>query len=209
MSPFQPTNCSAALEWLHARLDGDASALPDAMRFHLEDCLTCRERFRAAELFLGSRRVVVPAPIQLTERVVAAIKREVAHRRRNRFSVWTGIAAIAACVALWFGTRPPGPNDLTGIEPAQHRATAPPTFDVGEVGGAMASLSRRTAADIAEQGRLLLPDVAIPATLPKIEGTARPLDEARNGLTEGFEPVTSSARRAFGLLSAFAVETKN
>jgi hypothetical protein len=51
--------------------------------------------------------------------------------------------------------------------------------------------------------------VAIPATLPTFEAAARPLDEARSGLAESLEPVTASTRRTFGLLSAFAVDSKD
>ena len=43
----------------------------------------------------------------------------------------------------------------------------------------------------------MLPDVAVAApTWPDLEPAAAPLADARQGLAEGFEPLTTSARRA-------------
>lgn len=210
MARSQPTDCSAAIDRLQARLDGDCTALSEPIQLHIDACPTCRERFRAADLLLRTLRSTPPVTFQLTDRVVSSIHRDATRRRHGWRVVWSAWAAVAASVAIWWITRTPGSNGTVPVETdrPQTMAIASTTIDVGGVGGAFASVPFRTAAELAGRGHHLLPNVAIPATLPAVDGTSRPLDEARNGLAEGFEPVTVSARRAFGLLAAFSVAPK-
>ena len=67
----------------------------------------------------------------------------------------------------------------------------------------MAALTNHTAGETVESTRWLVPKVSAPE-LPKvdlesIEPATGPLREAGEGVSAGLEPVTNSARRAFGL----------
>src|SRR5207244_1019716 len=101
-----------------------------------------------------------------------------------------------------------GPDGTTGrrddgttaeLVPSSRRPVVPSSLREGfaEAGGALAALTRRTAEEAAGRGRLLLPDVAVPDPWPAV--AALPLGGARQGLAEGLEPVTTSARRAVSL----------
>jgi hypothetical protein len=69
-----------------------------------------------------------------------------------------------------------------------------------EAGSALAGLTRRAAAETVDNGRVLVPPVEVPLVLDiRLEPAARPLDVARQGLSEGFEPVATSARRAVNM----------
>jgi hypothetical protein len=85
-------------------------------------------------------------------------------------------------------------------------APAPPSLreNVEEATSAVASLTRRTAGETVEQGRLLLPAVSLPA--PEQAALAEPLEppveslrQAGQGVTTSLAPVTTSARRAVDL----------
>ena len=99
------------------------------------------------------------------------------------------------------GTNPP----VASSEPV--KTPAPPSIrdSVAEVGSAVASVTRRTAGDTVEQALQWLPTVPTPALSESsvleqtLDPPARSLREAGQGVSAGFEPVTSSARRALDL----------
>src|SRR5436190_12650616 len=95
MTASEPPDCRNALDRLQTFLDGDPAPLSDVVRAHLNACATCRDRFRAAE---GLRNAVVTAttisPL-LTERWVAAVRRDAARRRHVRRFGWATAGGIA------------------------------------------------------------------------------------------------------------------
>jgi hypothetical protein len=201
-----PAACAAALAFLQRRLDGDPAVPPPAVATHLAECADCRERFRAATaLEAALARLDRPGPpALLTERLVSRVR---AHARRRRRWFWTAGATLAASVALavWLarpGPVPAPPPDAPDMPAVVHDAspTAPPTLRQGftEAGEAVVSLTRRTAREAVGVGRQLVPDVPLPPAPwpPTVETAALPLDDARQALADGFEPVATSARRA-------------
>jgi hypothetical protein len=80
-----------------------------------------------------------------------------------------------------------------------------PRDSVAEAGSAVASLSRLARDETVEQTRMLLPVATAPlqldgATLPApLDPSAQSLREAGRGVSEGLQPVTTSARRAWDL----------
>jgi hypothetical protein len=75
---------------------------------------------------------------------------------------------------------------------------------MAEAGDAVAALTTRTAEEALEPARHFLPVVAAtpPAPKPAVDAGVRksdPLTEVGQTVSAGLEPVTDSARRAFGL----------
>src|SRR5262245_53958587 len=201
MTPFAPDpTCEPALQALQRRLDGEFPRLAPDVEAHLEICTDCRERFRLARSLIAvfPPRYDAAEPSSIwTERLVGAI---VADRRRRRIkrlgAAWAMAAAVLATVWL---VRPMAPN---GTLPVVSNDTSAPGFraDFAEAGSALAGLTRRAAEETVGQGRVLVPPVEVPLVLDiRLEPAARPLDRARQGLTDGFEPVATSARRAVSL----------
>jgi hypothetical protein len=200
------------LDFLQRRLDG-GGAMPPVVEAHLTACADCRARFRAAQVLdTALARLAPPAPPALfTERLVAGVQDDY---RRRRLWRWQTAGALAACVALavWLSwprpERPaPGPSVPDSpqvVQEGPRPADAPPTLGQGlaEAGEAVVELTRRAAAEAVGEGRQLLPGVPVPSALsapplgPAFDLAAGPLDDARQALTDGFEPVTTSARRA-------------
>jgi predicted anti-sigma-YlaC factor YlaD len=209
-------NCPEAQAWLQRRLDGEA---PDgaALEGHLAACPACREAHAAAQRLLdGLRRRVAPQPpADLVGRIVTGVLADRARRRlRRRLLYGAGLStALAAAVllAVWLVSparpRPGGTDSGTvagGSVPP--KAAVPSLQDqVSAAGLAVAALTRRAADETVGTTRLLLPDVSLPAArepepaAPAPGDSARSLQEVKQGVSAGFEPVATSARRAFSL----------
>jgi predicted anti-sigma-YlaC factor YlaD len=195
-----PTECAAALAVLHRRLDGDAVDVPPAVAAHVAGCADCRGRFAAAgRLAAALEASVLPTPPRLlTERIIAAAIAD--GRRRARLRHWPlAAAALAAAVLLALGLSRPSNQQSKTVTPGPEivRGQAPDLRkNLAEAGEAVASLTRRAAAEAVGAGRGLVPAVPAPPWPPAIEPTAQPLGDAGVALANGFEPVTTSARRA-------------
>jgi predicted anti-sigma-YlaC factor YlaD len=213
--PEPPDPCAAADEALQRFLDGAAEPDSPALQRHWHNCRDCRERFAAARRLRDAlaRRQVPPEPSALlTERIVVAVVRDGQRRDRRR---WLAGAALAAAVLLAIGVtwprRPPG-GEVVQIEPPATRPgethTLPlPSLRAGlaEAGTAVVGLTRRTVDETVGTSTLLravplnpLPDPSDWAEA--FQPAAQSLGVARQGLAEGLEPVTTSARRAARLL---------
>ena len=188
---------------MQRRLDGEPAPLTPDVEDHLSVCPDCRERFRLA----GSLIAVLPPrydaaePSSIwTERLVAAIFTDGRRRQVRRLGVaWALAAGVLA--AVWLA-RPVPPTSSDGMPPVVVKDRRPPDLraNFAEAGSALAALTRRAAVETVGQGRVLVPPVDVPAVLDiTLEPATRPLDHARQGLTEGFEPVATSARRAVSL----------
>jgi hypothetical protein len=199
--PEQPISreCATALDRLQRRLDGESADLPTGVVAHVARCADCRQRFAAARL-LATTPVPPdpPVPSQLTERIVGEVLANVRHRRRDWPVALAGLAAMIA-LAVWIGRAivpaPPAPAPELVFE---HPTSGPNLRDnVTEAGEAVASLTRRTAANAAGALDWSLP--AEPPTwwaMPTLQAPALPLDDAGAAIADGFEPVATSARRA-------------
>jgi hypothetical protein len=194
--PPTPLECAAALDLLQRRLDGEAVILPVDIAAHVGGCTDCRERFAVAQHL--STAPAPPVPADLANRIVQAVVRDGRRRRLARWSVVGVAAAVAVGVWLARPTSPtPAPPERPGPDLVREPSGPAPNLrqDFAEAGEAVASLTRRTAADAVGAGKQLLPTVPVPPW-PDLEPAARPFEDAGQALADGFEPVTTSARRA-------------
>jgi hypothetical protein len=203
----QPSpECASAVDVLHRWLDGEAPGVSPEVAAHAALCPECGGRFAAmGQLSAGLIRVAAPTPVPagLADRIVVNVLADFRRRKTaRRRTVWLAGAALAAAVlaAVWLIR--PGPTPAPGPPAAQEMVLrdgpAPdPRRDILDAGEAFAALTRRAADEIADAGRQLLPDVP-PAAAPS--EPVRPLDDARAGLADGFEPLATSARRAARLV---------
>jgi hypothetical protein len=211
---------------LQRRLDGDPGIADGDLERHRAECPHCRQLDAAAgRLEVGLRLLSVPAAASdLTDRIVAAVLADRRQRRsqRRRVLAYAGLAASLLLVAIgyaWvrsrstptpFPTAPPvlvqAPGIPQELKPAEGSRSLHDSME--EASSAVVSLTRRTAGDTVGQTRMLLPET-VPApflagadALPRdlVQGKpAQSLHEAGRGVSSGFEPVTTSARRAFDL----------
>lgn len=207
-------SCSVYLDASQRRWDGEAVDEHD-LRDHLTQCPICREWAEAVRRFddrlaLGQQE---PPAAERTTRIVNAVLFDRRARHRRQFRLVLG-AAVAAGILLallvrsaWLPTQS-GVRDLpqqTVIEqpaPEQPRFSGPPLRDsLAEAGAAVAVLTRQTANDT----RLLLPrapetPLSNTDVFQKTLGpTTTSLREAGQAVSDGLQPVTVSARRAFDL----------
>jgi hypothetical protein len=215
-------NCERFQNSLQNRLDGlfDESS-PDLLR-HLEVCSDCRawkaatDRFEAGVLLLRSSRPSSRLPNQIVAQILSERTLRIQRQRVRR-----AVGALAASVALVLTASAiaPGLFDAknkqsidTGMlaveaDPIKKEPTAnPPASNrVSEAGLAVASLSNLAKEETFKQTRLFMPvaTVALPfenLSVPQpFEAPAESLREAGKGVSEGLQPVTNSARRAWDL----------
>jgi hypothetical protein len=220
-------NCSIAHDLLQQSLDGTPIESPEWLA-HLQQCAECRGLASAGRrLQEGLRRLTAPLPPpDLAERIgerVLLDRRRARRRLRRRWAMGLALAAslfLALTLRLdWRGA----PNEIAIApqEPLVQNAPsgteqAAPTLreSAAELGEAFAELSNETAQETVGQTRRWVAKVANP-TLPKVdlatmEPPTQPLREAGEGLSDGLEPVTTSARRAVDLfLRELPMETTN
>jgi anti-sigma factor RsiW len=214
-------NCRNAHDLLQQSLDGTPVESLEWLA-HLQQCAECRALASAGRrLQDGLRLLTAPLPPPgLTERIVerALLDRRRARRRlRRRWAI--GVALAASLLLALIGTtrqltllvRP----TATANRQRQLPGGAVPTLrqSAAELGEVFVELSNETAQETVGQTRRLVSNVPSP-TLPRIDLTAiepstHSLREAGEGLSEGLEPVTTSARRAVDLfLRELPMETK-
>lgn len=212
-------NCTESLDLLNQRLDGTPSADRAALAEHLSSCPECRALHAVAgRLEDGLRLLAPPAP---PPGLNAAIVGRVLEDRRARLRLrrtWFAAAAVAAglLLAVFLGAWAPwqvAPQEAhlsepIKVEPPAAVAEVPSLRDsFTEFGSALASLTQRTATETVGQSRLLLPDTLptpplteSPAMQVELEQPTQSLRQAGQGVANALDPVTTSARRAFGML---------
>ena len=215
-------NCSEFRNWLQQRLDGEASAAAGDVEGHVAACASCRELQAAANLLiqaLGAQAAPAP-PNQMSDQLVSLVLADIAAQQqaRKRWNRRLGLtAALAASLILavalgyswWQSNRKPGPQNPDSLVIKDKRpapAQPQPSLNIQEAGSALVALVNRTADETVGQSRALFPQgvsaPALPASgdwQPALEPGADSLREAQEGVALGFEPVTSSARRAVNL----------
>ncbi|MBX9680276.1 MAG: hypothetical protein K2X38_16065 [Gemmataceae bacterium] len=225
-------NCLECRELLQQRLDGDAALLSESAKSHLAACPTCRSLFASADVLLKglAAKPAITIPASLTDRLVTFAVSDREKRRQRSQARWTAIIGLAASVLLMVVaaqviTRPgKTPDQAASLPPiAQNQpkeketpAPMPIAPRAEEARQAVAGLTERLAEETREQARLLLsvatpPNLAAIDPIPNmdfdpIEPAAETLFETGRQVKEGFEPVTRTARQAFGFLAReFAV----
>jgi anti-sigma factor RsiW len=202
-------NCQSSRELLQEYLDGESIDAAE-LEAHLATCVECRRLHAAGRtLLFGLSLAPVPAPsAELTARIVQRVQRDRQARRRRRLLT---TFALAASLLLAFGVIALGPTPKVRIETpehARHVAPSPSTPElrdsVAQAGSAVVALTTRTAEEVVDPARELLPALAGPMFgdldwNPMLDPPAVVLGDAGQGLKASLEPFTSSARRAVGL----------
>lgn len=219
-------NCSESQNLLQRRLDGEPMGDGAELARHLAACAECRSLHAAADrleagLRLG-RAPVVPA--YFSEAVVGHILADQRGRRRLR---WYASAALAACLLLalglgfyWQGigftnktvpiasSTAPTDQKIAKNDKVTPPAAKPPSFreNMAQAGSAVASLTRRATDETWNESLMLIPETLSAPSLGgsapikgALDTSAQPLREAREGVTAGLEPVTTSAKRAMNM----------
>lgn len=198
--------------------------LESRLRQHADICADCRERHRGFEslrlaLRAWSARPEAPAalPPLLTDRVLRADAPAAPGRRRPR--AVAALAAAAALVVAILTLKPSPPPDAEIKAPSTASATIPESgllrAAVNNATAASWQLAQLTAEPVARLGRDMI-DASLPAEEPPspvleialLEPASTDSDSfapeffSRVGgyLTAGVQPVSTSAREAFGFL---------
>jgi hypothetical protein len=220
-------NCRDAQEMLQQSLDGTPIESPEWLA-HLRECADCRALASAGRrLQDGLRLLTAPLPPpDLAERITARVLRDRRRARRRLRRRWAVSLALAAglLVALtlrldWIGTarQHPRPDTSTANRPQpQQGSPSAPTLreSAAELGEVFAQLRNATAEQAVGQTRRWVSNVPSP-DLPKVNLAAmqpptHPLREAGEGVSEGLQAVTTSARRAVDLfLRELPMESKS
>jgi hypothetical protein len=222
-------NCQAAHELLQQSLDGTPIESPEWLE-HLRDCAECRALASAGRRLQGALHLLTapPPPPDLAARIaqsVLADRRRIRRRTRRR---WAASLALAAALLIALLTRldwrgRPAESDSQPREPVAnnreiHRRNSGPTEptlgeSARELGDVFAALTNQTADETVGQTRRWVANVSGPelptVDLTTMQAPAQPLRQAGAGVSEGLEPVTTSARRAVGLfLRELPMETE-
>lgn len=202
-------NCLECREFLQQHLDG-AAIDTVLVQSHLAGCPDCRGLFEAARQLqrgLAGRRVAV-ASVDLAQRITHGILRDRARRRRRQQLAPALLAASLLLVVGLYVILTRRPNDGVRNDVVEHRTNFPNSLQqsLEEAGLAVVSLTYRTASETADQTRLLLPAAMPDAPVAdmkvlqqSITSTGPSLEDAKQGMLAGLEPVTLSARRAVDL----------
>jgi anti-sigma factor RsiW len=215
-------NCDESHDLLQQTLDGTLIESPEWLA-HLRHCNECRALALAGRrLQDGLRLLAAPVPPpDLAERIAARVRLK---RRRARRR-WVAALAFAASMLMALGLRItwPGRTPEDDARPSQTAAKNEPAREekaastlresAAELGEIFTSLGSQTAEETVGQTRRWVSNVPS-AALPQVDLTAmepptQPLRQAGEGVSEGLEPVTTSARRAVDLfLRELPMETE-
>jgi len=213
-------NCAESQDLLHRRLDGEPLTAAE-LAGHLADCAACRALHSAAgvlERGLRLRQPPEPSRRDRTRDIVAAV---LADRRVQQRRQFARVLALAASVLMVIGLvqwnhhrtahRPlavvvPAPAVLTTASVVAPPPVASLRDSVADAGSAVVALTRRTADETREQTKLFtevlpmpLPTFDVGPPVPEPVAGTNVWQETGQRVATGFEPITSSARRAFSM----------
>jgi predicted anti-sigma-YlaC factor YlaD len=205
-------NCRDFRDLLQERLDGTALDTPPACDEHLRTCPACAALHAAAvRLGEGLRLLAAPTPPpDLADRIADRVLRKRLWRRprgRRRVAVPLVLAAcllVAIAARLSWHRNPTSPTAPTPHAGAQQPQPPGEPVDlresVDEAKQAVVALTARTADEAVDRTRRLLAPGGSPSVSPPpARPPAQALREAGEGVSDGLEPVTHSARRAVDL----------
>lgn len=206
--------CNDIENLIQDRLDGIQTETSQPIEEHLQHCSACRDLLRAVSV-LETGLAAMPAPIlpsTLAANVATVVLSERRHVQRQRRR-WAGILAVAAGLLLIFGIdallpENSGTNEGGGARLASVKESVEPepTLEeqANEVQIAVLEQARRKAEETVDLTSKLIPKIqmALPEELrfPDISPQAQGLKRASAKVTDGFEPVTKSAVRAWNLI---------
>jgi anti-sigma factor RsiW len=220
-------NCDLAHDLLQQSLDGTPIESPEWLA-HLRQCHECRALALAGRRLQEGLRILptTVAPADLADRILETIRLERRRARRQTQRRWALALAVAAAVLIALGLRlgwrerPAGtaapPSESLAKNPPAPKEKSAPTLreSAAELGEIFAALSNQTADETVGRTRRWVSNVPSP-TLPTVDLTAmepstQPWREAGEGMSEGLQPVTASARRAVDLfLRELPMDQKN
>jgi hypothetical protein len=206
-------NCEQYRDLLNRHLDGEAAA--DALPAHARHCRDC------AALYHGAQRLAQalpylkpPAPPRELKDFILLEMRE-ANRRRFTLRVHLTATSLAAAMMLlvlvpsFFWPRPLPTKSgeqvvVANTQPPPEAPQANLRDTVNQASQAVTQLTARTADETVGQTKSLWPMMTPPLDdwdkPPQLEPSARPLTETGQSAVVAIEPVTNSAKRAFGML---------
>ncbi len=207
-------NCLECQELLQRVLDGEShDERRTEVEPHLTICTNCREFHAAGQRLLEGLRYM-PTPMPPADLTAKVTSRVLSQGRRLRFQrrVVAAAALAATLLLAWVGFRSfqGSPDTTTASTPPEESrpgVAKPVPLDRGmaQAGLAIVAITRRAADETVGQGRLLLPVVVPNDVLPKHQANApspqpaASLQEVRQTVSLGLEPITTSARRAVDL----------
>jgi predicted anti-sigma-YlaC factor YlaD len=203
-------NCRDFHTLLQERLDGaDRDALP-AFDEHLRSCSACAGLHAAAQRLIEGLPLPAPPgpPPDLADRIVERVLRKRLWRRprgRRRVAVPLALAAclLIAIAARLYWPRPPASHPDSRPDTVVQNPSGEPVDlreSVDEAKKAVVALTARTADEAVDRTRrLLAPGDGPSEPTPPPKPPAQALREAGEGVGDGLEPVTNSARRAVDL----------
>ena len=201
--------CLECMELLQQMLDEGGVTTPPPVAAHLQACPDCRDRYAAAAKLaraLNREPCIAVSPL-FTARITSAVLADGRRRQRRRWLGYVG-SAVAAGLLIAVGLRslPHEPPDSAPAPVAEKDADASEPVrlrdSLAQARSAMASMTSRTADETVGPARHLLASITKPdwRKLPPMDQPARSLQEVGQGVSAGFEPVTTSAHRAFDML---------
>jgi hypothetical protein len=205
--------CTNYQSWIQSQLDGEQQGDPADFESHLRACPDCLALDRATQRLRDGLLALTPPcpPPGLADRIAGRVIAERLRARRRRVVAWAAVAAgLLVAVGLGLGwsrlfpPKPAHPAVSEGVVAHKEEPALPPVHlrkSLAEAGSAVASLTGRAADETVGHTRLLIPSMPRPepGAAVALDKPARSLREAGQGVSEGFEPVTDSARRAVGL----------
>ena len=211
-------NCRDCRTWIENLLDGQTPPETDALREHLRQCRSCRRDVAAARLLLRGMTKTPKASVELAPRLVAAVQRDRADRKRRSTYRWYAIAGLAASLLFMFGFG--NMASLWSKKPEQNVANGtaqPPTVEpqlterADDAQKAVAKLTRSVAEKTKTHLEVLW-SAANPldaaSVFPPLPDFDEPLDPAAESLrhagrtvAQSLEPMTNPARQAFSFIA--------
>lgn len=188
-------NCKSCVDLLQEYLDGGPKPASMELIHHLNECGQCRGRWHAAERFRKLDWRSPQRPPLHAERIVTAVQRD---RGRQHIQWWAGAAAsIAAAlvVAIWLGSSARPVHDGS-LAKSQSSEVGGLRIDVMQTRMAVAGYARQSVDGILPKTKLSEWSMSVVPS-DAIGPAARSLNDARQGLSAGMEPVTGSAQRAY------------
>jgi hypothetical protein len=199
-------NCTEYVLSLQNQLDGIAGEFPEA-EHHLRACASCRELHRGAQrLLAGIHADTVPvSSSDLSRTIYRQVLADMRRRRwQNRLIVSAAAAAVLIALLSGWSHFRSGP----AMPPVAIDQNRPPSLrqSVEQASYAVAAMTKRATDETLDQSRFFM-QVALPtrhtlvAEEPIVlrEPPLEPLRAVQHGVSDGFEPVTTSARRAVNL----------
>jgi hypothetical protein len=202
--------CEQYRDLLNHHLDGEN--VGESLTDHARQCPECAALYRSAQRLaqaLPHLQPPAPAPY-LTNHILLDLRDD----RRRRLAMRLRMVATVAAAALLLVVAVPsfwpgGKKELPPTQPAVVQSTQPASQEnnvtlrdtVNDAGQAVGQLTARTASDtVGSYWEILTPPLRDWDQPPQIDPPMRPLQETGQSAVAAIEPVTNSARRAFGVL---------